>query len=255
MPYVGKGPIDRTLGLSQKNVFTGDGSTVNFDMTTAAPDGGDTAVDVFIDNVRQEPGTGKAYVLAQVSDEWKRITFTTAPASGAVIWVLNRLRTQITNLLPGDNTVTSAMIQDNAVTGTKIALGSDAQGDFMYYNGTDWVRLAAGTSGEAILSGGSGANPTWGSAGDFKNGGDAGGADRTLGNTDAYSLGFETNNIDSIDTKNKVHVIIQKVANLEIINEALTFAGQVHRTALEELLKDCSDAKIDVNKSDQKATG
>ena len=190
MSYVGKAPIDRTLGISQKNVFTGDGSTVNFDMTTAAPDGGDTAVDVFIDNVRQEPGTGKAYVLAQVSDEWKRITFTTAPASGAVIWVLNRLRTQITNILPGDNTVSTAMIQDNAVTGTKIALGSDAQGDFMYYNGTDWVRLPAGTSGEAILSGGSGANPTWGSAGDFKNGGDAGGAARTLGNTDDYSLGF-----------------------------------------------------------------
>ena len=199
MPYVGKGPIDRTLGLSQKNVFTGDGSTVNFDMTTAAPDGGDTAVDVFIDNVRQEPGTGKAYVLAQVSDEWKRITFTTAPASGAVIWVLNRLRTQITNILPGDNTVTTAMIQDNAVSGTKIALGSDAQGDFMYYGGSDWVRLPAGTSGQAILSGGSGANPTWGSAGDFKNGGDAGGADRTLGNTDAYSLGFETNNIDRLN--------------------------------------------------------
>ena len=199
MPYVGKGPIDRTLGLSQKNVFTGDGSTVNFDMTTAAPDGGDTAVDVFIDNVRQEPGTGKAYVLAQVSDEWKRITFTTAPASGAVIWVLNRLRTQITNILPGDNTVTSAMIQDNAVTGTKIALGSDAQGDFMYYGGSDWVRLPAGTSGQAILSGGSGANPTWGSAGDFKNGGDAGGANRTLGNTDDYSLGFETNNIDRLN--------------------------------------------------------
>ena len=199
MPYVGKGPIDRTLGLSQKNVFTGDGSTVNFDMTTAAPDGGDTAVDVFIDNVRQEPGTGKAYVLTQVSDEWKRITFTTAPVSGAVIWVLNRLRTQITNILPGDNTVTSAMIQDNAVTGTKIALGSDAQGDFMYYSGSDWVRLAAGTSGEAIQSGGSGANPTWGSAGDFKNGGDAGGADRTLGNTDDFSLGFETNNIDRLN--------------------------------------------------------
>ena len=199
MSYVGKGPIDRTLGLSQKNVFTGDGSTVNFDMTTAAPDGGDTAVDVFIDNVRQEPGTGKAYVLAQVSDEWKRITFTTAPASGAVIWVLNRLRTQITNILPGDNTVSTAMIQDNAVTGTKIALGSDAQGDFMYYGGSDWVRLPAGTSGQAILSGGSGANPTWGSAGDFKNGGDAGGADRTLGNTDDFSLGFETNNIDRLN--------------------------------------------------------
>ena len=32
---------------------------------------------------------------------------------------------------------------------------------------------------------------------------------------------FETNNIDDINTKNKVHIIIQKVANLEIINEAL----------------------------------
>ena len=74
-------------------------------------------------------------------------------------------------------------------------------------------------------------------------------------NTKEGETTFETNNIDSIDTKNKVHVIIQKVANLEFINEALTFAGQVHRTALEELLKDCSDAKIDVNKSDQKATG
>ena len=74
-------------------------------------------------------------------------------------------------------------------------------------------------------------------------------------NTKEGETTFETNNIDSIDTKNKVHVIIQKVANIEIINEALTFAGQVHRTALEELLKDCSDAKIDINKSDQKATG
>ena len=200
MSYIGKAPIDRTLGLSQKNVFTGDGSTVNFDMTTAAPDGGDTAVDVFIDNVRQEPGVGKAYVLAQDgSDEWKRITFTTAPASAAVIWVINRLRTQITNILPGDNTVTTAMIQDNAVSGTKIALGSDAQGDFMYYSGTDYVRLATGTSGQAILSGGAGANPTWGSAGDFKDGGDAGGANRTLGNTDDFSLGFETNNIDRLN--------------------------------------------------------
>ena len=58
MSYIGKAPIDRTLGLSQKNVFTGDGSTTSFDMTTAAPEGGDTAVDVFVDNVRQEPGTG-----------------------------------------------------------------------------------------------------------------------------------------------------------------------------------------------------
>ena len=31
----------------------------------------------------------------------------------------------------------------------------------MYYNGTDWVRLAAGTSGQTLKTSGSGANPTW----------------------------------------------------------------------------------------------
>ena len=193
MSYIGKAPIDRTLGLSQKNVFTGDGSTVNFDMTTAAV--GDTAVDVFIDNVRQEPGVGKAYILASNGTDFRRITFNTAPVSGAVIWTNNRLRTQITNTLPSDGSVTTAMIGDNQVTGPKIAMGSDAQGDFIYYSGTDYVRLATGTAGQAILSGGAGANPTWGSAGDFKDGGDAGGANRTLGNTDAYSLGLETNDV------------------------------------------------------------
>ena len=137
MSYVGKGPIDRVLGLSQKNTATGDGSTVSFDiLTQAAPQGGDTAVDVFVDNVRQEPGVGKAYVLAQDgSNEWKRITFTTAPASGAVIWTNNRLRTQITNILPGSNTITNALINDSVITGQS-ALGTTPAADdtFLVYD-------------------------------------------------------------------------------------------------------------------------
>ena len=136
MSYVGKAPIDRTLGISQKNVFTGDGSTTSFDMSSAAPDGGDTAVDVFVDNVRQEPGTGKAYVLAQDgSSEWKRITFSTAPASGAVIWTNNRLRTQITNTLPGSSTVTNSMLNTNVITGFSALGTSPASGDtFLVYD-------------------------------------------------------------------------------------------------------------------------
>ena len=39
---------------------------------------------------------------------------------------------------------------DNTVTGAKIALGSDAAGDVMYYNGTNYVRLAKGTNGEVL---------------------------------------------------------------------------------------------------------
>jgi len=56
-----------------------------------------------------------------------------------------------------------ASIADNTVTGAKIALGSDASGDIMYYNGTDYVRLAKGSDGQ-ILKLASGA-PSWATAG------------------------------------------------------------------------------------------
>lgn len=47
------------------------------------------------------------------------------------------------------------------VDGTEIAFGSDAQGDVYYHNGTDVVRLAAGTDGQVYETQGSGANPQW----------------------------------------------------------------------------------------------
>ncbi len=53
----------------------------------------------------------------------------------------------------------ATVIADNSVDGTDIALGSDATGDLMYYNGTDWVRLAAGTSTQLLHSG---TTPSWG---------------------------------------------------------------------------------------------
>jgi hypothetical protein len=63
-----------------------------------------------------------------------------------------------------NNAVTTAKIADNNVNGAKIALGSDAQGDVMYYNGTDWARLGAGTSGYFLKTNGAGANPAWAAA-------------------------------------------------------------------------------------------
>jgi len=70
--------------------------------------------------------------------------------------------TELMIMLRGVLLITTAEIADNAVTGVKIALGSDAQGDVMFYNGTDWARLAAGTSGQALKTQGAGANPLWG---------------------------------------------------------------------------------------------
>ncbi len=51
------------------------------------------------------------------------------------------------------------------IPGRAIQLASQSHGDIMYFNGTDWVNLPAGTSGQQLQSGGAGANPSWASSG------------------------------------------------------------------------------------------
>ena len=46
-------------------------------------------------------------------------------------------------------------------TGQFIDLASAAQGDVLYHNGTSYVRLAPGTSGQVLQTQGAGANPVW----------------------------------------------------------------------------------------------
>ncbi len=58
-----------------------------------------------------------------------------------------------------NDAVTTAKIANNQINGTKIALGSDANGDIMYYNGTDYTRRAIGTDGQVLTV--SGGVPTW----------------------------------------------------------------------------------------------
>ena len=89
-------------------------------------------------------GSGEGFYL-QDSDT---IRFATAPAAGASVFVI-QIGAATTLNVPADN----------SVTGAKIALGSDASGDIMYYNGTDYVRLAKGSDGE-VLKLASGA-PSW----------------------------------------------------------------------------------------------
>jgi len=44
---------------------------------------------------------------------------------------------------------------------TDVVITSAAQGDVLYHNGTNWVNLAAGTSGYFLKTQGAGANPVW----------------------------------------------------------------------------------------------
>ena len=55
-----------------------------------------------------------------------------------------------------------------ATTVTDLTISGEAQGDILYFNGSNWVRLAAGTSGDFLKTQGSGANPTWASIPDSK---------------------------------------------------------------------------------------
>jgi hypothetical protein len=98
--------------------------------------------------------------------------FLTADGAGVMSWsdvtgtpmggVGGDIGGTIANATINNSAVTTAKIAANAVDGSKIALGSDAAGDLMYYNGTDYVRLAAGTNGQVLkLAAGV---PSWGSA-------------------------------------------------------------------------------------------
>lgn len=51
------------------------------------------------------------------------------------------------------------------VTPSKLKIGSDAQGDVMYYNGTQYTRLAKGSAGQALIMNSGATAPEWGTGG------------------------------------------------------------------------------------------
>jgi hypothetical protein len=54
---------------------------------------------------------------------------------------------------------------DNTLTATIDAAIGSTQGDILYRNSSSWVVLAPGTNGQALVTGGASANPSWGTAG------------------------------------------------------------------------------------------
>ena len=69
--------------------------------------------------------------------------------------------TKITSAGLSASAVTTTKINNNAVDGAKIAMTSDAQGDVLFYGGTDYERLAPGTSGKFLKTQGTSADPIW----------------------------------------------------------------------------------------------
>ncbi|MFN8368886.1 MAG: hypothetical protein U0Y96_16735 [Candidatus Kapaibacterium sp.] len=88
-------------------------------------------------------------------------TITNADVSATAAIAYSKLNVN-NSIVAGDLTsssVTTSKISNNAVDGTKIAMGSDAAGDVMYFNGTDYTRLPIGSSGDVLTVNGN--IPTW----------------------------------------------------------------------------------------------
>jgi len=190
MPYIGKQPEHgRFAKLDQINTgFNGSATTFNLTVDTVAvyPTNPQNLL-VSIGGVIQQPGTD--YTVSAAT-----LTLTSAPAAstdffgvllGDVLDIGTPSDGSVTVSKMAANSVDSAQYVDgsidtvhidalqitgakiaaNTITGDKIALGSDAQGDVMYYNGTDWVRLGFGTDGHFLKTQGTGANPVWAAGG------------------------------------------------------------------------------------------
>src|SRR5210317_2191729 len=120
MAYIGKGPEQVLSGVASKSTFTGDGSTTTFDISTDIPAGGENDIQVFVDIVRQEPGSGASYTVGvDGSGNLRRITFNTAPEASQSIYVINPRRIEAFGQVP-DNSIATTKLQDTSVTTAKI---------------------------------------------------------------------------------------------------------------------------------------
>ena len=148
MAYIGFGPLNTFSPVPSKDSFTGDGSTTTFDLQNEVVFGGENALEVFVDNVRQEPGTGKAYTLDLDGNlKNKRITFSAAPASGAAIYVINDKTSNTTIISPTDLNGVEFILDADA--DTSITADTDDRIDFKL-NGTDHIQLGT-SSGDTTI--------------------------------------------------------------------------------------------------------
>ena len=114
--FIGPEPVRSFAPLAVKDDFSGDGSTTTFDLSRDIPAGGQNSLLLFVGPTIQEPGVD--YTIGNDgSGNPRRITFTSAPASGTNnIFAIHRDR-ETGRFTPDDNTVGSGQLESTAITG------------------------------------------------------------------------------------------------------------------------------------------
>ena len=117
MAYIGAQP-NKQLTKTTSQSFNGTGSATAFTLNRAVNTGEE--LEVFVDNVQQEPGSGKSYTATGTT-----LTFDEAPPSGTGnVYVIYRGQAEVTTRLEApDLSITTAKIADNAVTSAKMFSG------------------------------------------------------------------------------------------------------------------------------------
>jgi len=149
MAYIGQPPFGEYTSTPSKDSFTGDGSTTAFDLAQEVAHAGEYALEVFINNVRQEPGTGKSFTLGNdASGNNKRITFTAAPANGAGIYVIND-KTNLTAIAPAATDLNGVELILDADADTSLTADTDDRID-VKISGADHISIGT-SSGDTLF--------------------------------------------------------------------------------------------------------
>ena len=101
MGFIGNQPAD-TFHTTVKQSFTPDSSTIAFTLNQSVA--GENEIELFINNVRQEPGTGKAYTASGTT-----LTMSEAPTTGDDMYCIFQGKAQ------GHHFVPSASIQGSHI--------------------------------------------------------------------------------------------------------------------------------------------
>ena len=129
--YTVPSPARNFAPVATKDRFSGDGSSVNFDLTFDIPSGGFNSLNVYVEDVWQEPTV--AYTVGNDgSGNPRRITFTSAPPSGTNnIVVINRDR-ETARVIPDASSVGSNQLNAEMITGQTEVTAASADHVLIY---------------------------------------------------------------------------------------------------------------------------
>ena len=128
MAYIGNFPAEKYTTFS-KQTFTPDGSTTSFTLDFSVANEND--LELFVNNVRQEPGSGKAYTATGLT-----LTMSSAPGASDDMYAIFQGKAQQT-VTPGPQTVTGSMLATDiaiSTSGNITTTGNINLGDNDYIN-------------------------------------------------------------------------------------------------------------------------